>query len=219
MSKGYFITFEGGEGTGKSTLMASLKARLEAASYSVTPTREPGGGGKMAEAIRALLLSQDGGPLPGEAELFLYSAARVLHCTQVLRPALAKGEVVLCDRFSDATEAYQGYGRGLDLEKIRHLNAWATQGLVPDCTFLLDCPPEEGLSRAKRRLCDTGMERAEGRFEAEALAFHQRVREGYFAILRREPQRVVLLETTPSPKEVLHTAWTILEARLRGRPS
>ena len=183
---GFFITFEGIEGCGKTTQLRRLAAGLQVAGHAVRLTREPGGCA-IADTLRALLLDSANRAMAPNTELLLYAAARAQHVAEVIRPALEAGGIVLCDRFSDATLAYQGYGRGLDPEMIAELNRVATGGLAPDVTLLLDLPVEDGLARARERNADSdGPD--EGRFEAEALAFHQRVRDGYLKLAAAEPR-------------------------------
>ena len=176
----FFITFEGIEGSGKTTQLLLLQAYLQALGYQVAATREPGGC-PISDAIRALLLNPENDNMAARTELLLYSAARAQHVDEVIRPALAEGKIVLCDRFSDATTVYQGAGRGLDLAQLETINKFATDGLVPDLTLLLDYPVEAGLQRARTRNRNDKLE-AEGRFELEALAFHQRIRHGYLEL-------------------------------------
>lgn len=167
MTQGLFITFEGVEGAGKSTQIELLRGALAAAGCRVAVTREPGGDA-VAEAIRGILLTSKG-PVDPRAELLLFLASRAQATARVLRPQLRSHDVVLCDRFADSTIAYQGYGRGLDIEAIRDMNRFATEGLEPDLTVLLDLDPETGLSR-----------QLDGnRMEGEPIKFHRRVREGY----------------------------------------
>lgn len=183
---GFFITFEGIEGCGKTTQLQRLAAKLQADGHSVLITREPGGCA-IADALRALLLDSANSAMAPSTELLLYAAARAQHVAEVIRPALDSGRIVLCDRFSDATLAYQGYGRGLDRQLIGELNRAATGGLSPDVTLLLDFPAAEGLARARRR--NAGSDGPdEGRFEAESLAFHRRVRDGYLELAAAEPR-------------------------------
>lgn len=179
---GIFITLEGPDGSGKSTQALLLIRFLKKAGFKVLHTREPGGD-RVAESIRRLLLSPNNQIVP-EAELFLYWASRAQHVQKVIDPALAKGWIVICERFSDATVAYQGYGRGVDLALIRKMNRLAAGGLTPDLTFLLDIPPAKGLKKvieAKGR---------KDRFELEKLSFHKRVRQGYLVLAAREPRRI-----------------------------
>jgi len=183
---GFFITFEGIEGCGKSTQLELLKAHLEKKGRAVFSVREPGGT-LLGERVRSVLLNGTEEGIDPWAELFLYEACRAQLVAKVIRPALAQGKVVLCDRFFDSTLAYQGFGRGLDVEKIEGLNALATGGLVPDLTFLVDCAEEVGLKRAWARINES-MGAREDRFEKEELAFHRRVRDGFLEIARAAPR-------------------------------
>ena len=191
-----FVTFEGIEGSGKSTHLRRLAAHLTGRGLSVLETREPGGT-VAGDAIRALLLGAEAIPLTPLAELLLYCADRAQHVHDVVRPALAAGRVVLCDRFSESTLAYQGYGRGLDLARVRALDAEARDGIVPAMTFLFDCPVEEGLARARAR-AGTG-----DRFEREVVAFHERVRRGFREMAHAEPARFRVLDSS-APIDAVH---------------
>ncbi len=193
--RGLFITFEGVEGAGKSTQIRRLAASLEEEGVSVLVTREPGGT-QISERIRELLLERRHHKMVSTTELLLYAAARSQHVVESIVPALEEGQTVISDRFGDATTAYQGHGRGLDLELINRLNRVATGGLVPDLTIVLDVPVKVGLGRARRR------RRRMDRLEIENLEFHQRVREGYLAIAKEEPQRVVVINSRRNPKRV-----------------
>jgi dTMP kinase len=184
-----FITFEGIEGSGKTSHARALAAALRAGGRTVIDTREPGGT-PAGTTIRSLLLGTEAIPLTALAELFLYCADRTEHVTEVIRPALGAGHIVVCDRFSDSTVAYQGYGRGLALDVVRALDAQARDGLTPDLTFLLDCPVEVGLERTKARPGATD------RFEREAIVFHERIRTGFRAIAAEAAERVVILDST-----------------------
>jgi len=186
MKKGLFITLEGPEGSGKSTQAPRLREYLKKAGYDVVHTREPGGT-RVAESVRKALLDP-GAKVSAWAELFLYEAARAQHVAEIIRPALRQGRVVLCERFTDATEAYQGWGRGLPLRRVKKLNQWAAQGVRPDLTFLLDAPVDEGLARARGRAGKNSARKGD-RLERESSAFHRRVRRGYLAMARREPER------------------------------
>lgn len=187
-----FITFEGTEGCGKSTQIRLLADHLSQRGYRVCTTREPGGC-RISDDIRRILLDPASEGMNPVTELMLYAAARAQHVAEVIRPAMKRGEIVLCDRFADATLTYQGYGRELDIEQIRSLNRMATDGLTPDLTILLDIPLETGLERAvDRNSLDNN---SEGRFEQEELAFHQRVRNGYLDLASKEERfRVVSAE-------------------------
>lgn len=170
-----FITFEGIEGCGKTTQVRLLVDFLTSRGHNVTVTREPGGCA-IADQVRAILLDAENNALVPLAELLLYAAARAQHVEEVIRPALAAGGIVICDRFTDATVAYQGYGRSLDLDLVDRLNRIATGGIMPDLTVLLDCPEETGLARAMERINSTAGAREE-RFEQESLRFHRAVRQ------------------------------------------
>lgn len=186
---GLFITLEGIEGSGKSTQMELLREHLEDEGKDVLTLREPGGVW-LAEMIRPVLLNRaEGMNIEPMAELFLYEACRAQLVKQIIRPALSKGRVVVCDRFTDSTLAYQGYGRGLDIGAINGMNALATSGLAPDMTLIIDISPEAGLKRAFARM--EGRQGAkEDRFENEGLKFHAKVREGYLKIAASDPKRV-----------------------------
>jgi len=205
-----FITFEGVEGSGKSTHARALVARLRAEGREVVETREPGGTPAGA-ALRALLLGAESLPLTPLAELFMYCADRTQHITEVIAPALAAGTVVVCDRFSDSTIAYQGYGRGLDLGLVRGLDAQARGGVSPTLTFLLDCPVALGLRRARAR------SRAGDRFEREAEAFHERIRTGFHALAAESPSRVVVLDSSGDAAAVDARIWAETARRLETR--
>jgi dTMP kinase len=189
-----FITFEGIEGSGKSTQLRRLAERMP----NAVVTKEPGGT-PLADRIRAILLDSSS-HLDPVAELFLFAASRRQHVVEIIRPALQRGGTVLCDRFTDSTLAYQGFGRLIDLDKLRALNAWATDSLVPDLTFLFDLPEHVGLDRARSRNAEATQD--EGRFEAEEVRFHQRVREGYRALAVAEPSRFVVIDGEGDVDEV-----------------
>lgn len=182
MKKGLFVSFEGGEGAGKSTQIARLTETLLERSLSVLVTRQPGGT-DYGRRIRELILTPHASEqLSSRAELFLYLADRAHHVDTVIRPALEAGQIVLCDRYTDSTLAYQGYGRQLDIDRLRALNDEATQNLKPDLSFWLDLDPEMGRQRA-------GARGELDRLEAEAQSFHERVRAGYRELARMEPER------------------------------
>jgi dTMP kinase len=196
-----FATFEGIEGSGKTTQLARLATALRRKGYLLTPSREPGGT-DVGERIRPLL-TDPATPLSATAELLLYLADRAHHVHTKIRPALAAGHIVLCDRFSDSTLAYQGYGRGGDLATIRQLDAIARDGCGPDLTFLLDCPVSVGLDRALKR---PGTHRHADRFEREPPAFHERVRAGFLELARAEPERFVILDSLGPCEETTERA-------------
>jgi dTMP kinase len=205
---GRFITFEGIEGSGKSTQLGRLLARLRAEGWPAREAREPGGT-EVGEGIRRLLLARELGPMSAEAELFLYLASRAQLTQAVIRPALARGEVVVCDRYADSTVAYQGSGRRLDLGRIRDLNRLATGGLVPDLTILLDLPADEGLAR----LGPPGGG-GQDRMEAEDPAFHRRVRAGYLEAAAAEPARFLVLDARRAEGDLAEAIWTAAAGRL-----
>ena len=203
----FFITFEGIEGCGKSTQVQLLAKALTSRGIDVVVTREPGGCA-IADQIRNILLDAANSGLTPSAELLLYAAARAQHVAEVVRPALQAGRMVICDRFTDATVAYQGYGRGLDLATIARLNADASGGTRPDLTILLDCPVEIGLKRAFARINSTAGAREE-RFELESTQFHQRVRDGYLTLAAEQPERFAVVDGSLAVDE---TAAAILAA-------
>jgi len=201
-----FITFEGVEGSGKSTQLGLLADRLAGGGLDVRKTREPGGT-PLGAGLRAVLLDPAQRDLDPVAEFLLFEADRRQHLREVVRPALAAGAWVLCDRFSDSTEAYQSAGRGLDGEWIAAVDGRVREGLVPDLTLLYDVDPAEGLSRTRRR------DAREGRFEAETLAFHERVSLAFRAIARREPARVAIVDARDDVAGVAARTWEAVARR------
>jgi dTMP kinase len=202
-----FITFEGVEGSGKSTQLRLAAAGLVESGKRVVRTREPGGT-PIGEKIRDILMDPENTLLDPIAEWLLYEADRRQHVRQLLRPRVEAGGFVLCDRFSDATEAYQAAGRGVDPDAVRRVDAMARDGLTPDLTLLYDLPPQSGLERAWRRDGNRA-----GRFEAADLAFHQRVRAAYLAIASREPQRVVVIPAEALEDAVFVRTWQAIVER------
>lgn len=202
-----FITFEGVEGSGKSTQLRLAEARLVESGKRVVRTREPGGT-PIGEKIRDILMDPENTLLDPIAEWLLYEADRRQHVRQLLRPRVEAGGFVLCDRFSDATEAYQAAGRGVDPDAVRRVDSMARDGLTPDLTLLYDLPPQSGLARAWRRDGNRA-----GRFEAADLAFHQRVRAAYLAIASREPQRVVVIPAEALEDAVFVRTWQAIVER------
>lgn len=200
---GVFVTFEGGEGSGKSTQIALLADRLRAHGVTVTTLREPGGT-VVGDRVRDLLLDPAHTGLDARAELLLYEASRAELVAERILPRVKAGDVVLCDRFTDSTLAYQGFGRGLDLEGVRTLNEWATGGVRPDVTVLLDVDPVLGLARA------TGATGAD-RLEAEDLDFHVRVREGFLALADSDSSgRFVVVGADAPAEEIAAAVWETL---------
>ena len=211
--KGTFITFEGIEGSGKSTQIALLANYLTARGVRHVLTREPGGT-LIGDQIRKILLDPANRALDPAAELLLYAASRAQHLREIIIPALAGGANVLCDRFSDATLAYQGYGRGLDIEMIRALDRIVTAGMRPDLTLLFDIEAASGIARARGRNNSRGLE-AEARFENEELAFHERVRQGYLALVAQEPERIQVVDASSSAEAIQAKVRKIVDERLR----
>jgi dTMP kinase len=209
---GAFITFEGIEGSGKSTQIALLAEFLTSRGRKVMLTREPGGT-VIGDQIRKILLDPANKALDATSELLLYAASRAQHLTEVIRPALKAGRIVLCDRFSDATLAYQGYGRGLDREMIRTLDRMVTGEMRPDLTLLLDIDTTTGLARAHGRNSSRGLE-GEARFENEDVAFHTRVRQGYRALAEEEPDRIRVVDASRPPDQVQRTIREIADKML-----
>lgn len=197
-ASGIFITLEGGEGSGKTTQARRLCERLTAQGLDVLHTREPGGT-LLAERLRSLLLDQSVETLAPETEAYLIFAARRQHVDHVIKPSLARGMMVVCDRFSDSTMAYQGYGRGLDLRVLRTMNSWATGKLAPQLTLLFDVPVAVGLGRRR------GGAATQNRLDREAERFHRKVRAGFHALARREPRRIMLIDSTGPLESVAQT--------------
>lgn len=207
MTGGVFITLEGGEGAGKSTQIALLADALRRTGREIVVTREPGGCPE-AEALRELLLHRpdlEWGPV---AQALLVTAARRAHYTKVIKPALESGKIVLCDRFFDSTLAYQGYGLGVDLERLHEIHHAALHGLQPDVTFLLDIEVGKGLARARARGAAVDV------MEAKDVDFHERLRRGYLEIAQRSPERVHVINADDSPENVQSHIRDILEQKL-----
>ena len=207
--RGRFITFEGGEGTGKSTQAALLAERLKTFGLGVIVTREPGGS-PGAEAIRHVVLSGAAQPLGSHAETILFAAARDDHVRQLIRPALDSGRWVVCDRFADSTRVYQGVLGNVDPRVIRSLERIVVGDTRPDVTCILDVPPELGLRRASRRRGGG----AADRFEAETLEFHAGLRDAYRELADREPERCVLIDARPDAETVADAVWAVVNRRL-----
>ncbi|GJL84774.1 MAG: thymidylate kinase [Micavibrio sp.] len=210
-----FITFEGGEGAGKTTQINLLAKRLGGAGYKVVTTREPGGT-KEAETIRNLLVQREGGDWSPMAECLLLFAARVMHVKNVIKPALVEGQVVICDRFTDSTRAYQGYGHGLDLQKIEEINIAALDSFGPDMTFVFDIDPEQGLARSGRRLAAETLDinQTEDRFENMDIEFHEKLRQGYLEIAKNEPERCHVIDASGSAEEIAAEIEKIVKGKL-----
>jgi dTMP kinase len=213
MTRGWFITLEGIEGSGKTTQAAILADALRSCGNQVMVTREPGGT-RAGEFIREIFLDSSISLKP-TAELLLVLADRAQHVREKLLPALEAGQIVISDRYSDSTIAYQGYGRGLDPKLVRDLNRLASDGIIPDLTIVLDCPPEIGLARTKARA--ESAVRVRDRFEGEQLEFHRRVRDGFRVMARDDRSRVVLLDSTREPPDVSAAILHLVLERFFGR--
>jgi len=208
-----FLTFEGIEGSGKSTIMERMAAQLHTQGLFVRMTREPGGTA-FGREVRRLLLDTRSAGFSAQAELLLFLADRAQHLQEVILPALGEGAILLCDRYADSTLAYQGYGRGMPLDLLTGLIEFATGGLWPDMTLLFDLPAELGLARAWERNQAEGAEVSEGRFEAEDLAFHQRVRAGYLEIAAQHPGRYAVVDASAPTDAVLRQSLVLTRERL-----
>jgi len=206
---GFFITFEGPEGSGKTTQIRRLAAFLEEQGYAVVLTREPGGT-VIGDQIRQILLAHGNAEMKPRTEVLLFQASRAQHVDELIRPALAQGKIVLCDRFADSTLAYQGFGRGENLDRLRQLIAYATGGLQPHLTLLLDLDVEVGLRRRQPLLQEWN------RLDAEKLAFHQKVRDGYRQLAQEDPQRWVVIDASRSVEEVHDEVKRVVQARLKN---
>lgn len=209
--KGIFITFEGIEGSGKSTLIGILSGMLNGMGTDHVVTREPGGT-PLGRKLRALLLDPDSGELAPMGELLLYEADRAQHLKEIIEPALNRNLIVLCDRFSDATLAYQGFGRGLTVDSVHAIDSRVRGEVVPDLTVLLDLPVEAGLQRARNRNREED-NRAETRMDDETLAFHEAVRTGYLEIASSEPGRFLVLDGLLRPEDLASMVLNEMKAR------
>ncbi|OEH84321.1 dTMP kinase [Desulfuribacillus stibiiarsenatis] len=208
MKKGLFITFEGPEGGGKTTQVQRFIQKLRDAGHQVTQTREPGGT-EISEKIRGILLDPDHHAMDHRTEMLLYAASRAQHVSQVIRPALEQGNIVVCDRFIDASIAYQGYGLGISVEDIIRINAMATENIAPDLTYLLDLPVELGMQRIGEKrghnedLQKVGLDR----IESKAYAYHQKVRNGFLKIAEEQSERVVVIDATKDVETIEAAIW------------
>ena len=208
-----FITLEGIEGCGKSTQIQLIKEYLTSRGITVTRTLEPGGSA-LGTTLRTILLDPKNDDLTGITELFLYLADRSQHISSVIKPALDRGETVLCDRFADSTVVYQGYGRGLDPKLLYQLNEVAVNSIWPDLTILLDLEPEIGLKRALTRNMQENTHATEGRFEAEDISFHTRIREGYLTWAALNRERFVIIDAAGSREKTFAAIRKALEERI-----
>jgi dTMP kinase len=196
-----FISIEGIEGSGKTTQIGHIKKFLKQKTIRYLITREPGGT-RIGEKVRSILLDPESRRMAPQTELLLYMADRVQHVVETIRPALASGKTVLCDRFYDATVVYQGFARGVDLGLIHTLHKMLLDGIQPDLTLLLDLPPEAGLARAWRQIENGTRTNIESRFERETIRFHEKVRAGYLKLARREPERFRVINAAQDEKKV-----------------
>jgi len=213
MTAGRFITFEGGEGSGKSTQARALAERLRVCGRSVVLTREPGGS-PFAEALRAVILDPTTPPHAALSEALLFYAARADHLERTIRPALAAGRWVICDRFSDSSRVYQGVGGALPADVLEHLERIVVAPTAPDLTILVDVPVAVGLARADARRLASASER--DAYEGRDAAFHERLRAGFLAIARDEPVRCVVVDGTKDPGDVAAEVWKLVETRLKA---
>ncbi len=211
MSRGIFITLEGGDGAGKTTQIRLLSEALRAQGRDVVLTREPGGTPE-AEKIRDFLVKRDGGDWTPMAECLLLYAARQMHVENLIKPALAEGKIVISDRFADSTRAYQSFGHGLPLETVESLNKISLGDFAPDLTFILDLPVEVGVARAGKRMADDNSQ--EDRFERIGGGFHERLRQGFLEIAKRDADRCVVIDATRSVEQIAADIATHARERL-----
>lgn len=210
MRKGIFITIEGGEGAGKSTLIEQLSNTILQRGKSLMTTREPGGI-PIAEHIRTVILDRSHTAMDSRTEALLYAASRRQHLVEKVVPALDKGEFVICDRFVDSSLAYQGYARGLGMDEVWTINRFAIQDTMPDLTIYMDVSPEVGLTRIAQ-----AADREINRLDLEKHSFHERVREGYMQLLQQYPNRMVLVNAEQSPEMVFHDVLAVIDSRFAG---
>ncbi|MDN4608879.1 dTMP kinase [Sporosarcina highlanderae] len=208
MSKVKFITFEGPEGAGKTTVIAEIYNRLNSIGKDVTLTREPGGI-RISEKIRAIILDNDHQEMDGRTEALLYASARRQHLVERIIPSIIEGKIVLCDRFIDSSLAYQGHARGLGMDDVMSINAFAIGETMPDVTIFFDIPPEVGL----QRITKSGV-REQNRLDNEALQFHQKVYEGYKILLEQYPNRIISTDASLPLSEVTENVWKIISSQL-----
>lgn len=213
---GFFITFEGIEGCGKTTQFNMLNGYLKQKRRKSISLREPGGT-DLGERVRAILLNSGDEEITPLAELFLYEACRAQLVENIIKPALKKGNIVVCDRFFDSTVAYQGFGRGLDKKLVANINSYAAGKIRPDLTFLIDCPVEVGLERAWSRIKKGKAAKKEDRFEKEAVDFHKKVRNGFLALAKKEPRRIKVINGDDEIPAIHKRICDIMEREIRLR--
>jgi len=204
-----FITFEGGEGAGKSTAIKRIVEKLTSEGYEIVLTREPGGT-PIAEEIRNVILDKKNTAMDPRTEALLYAASRRQHLVEKVIPALKEGKLVLCDRFLDSSLAYQGGARGIGIDTVYNMNLFATEGMLPDLTILFDIKPEEGLARIA-----ANSQREVNRLDVEKLAFHNKVRDSFHELAKKFPERFVIVDASKGPDEVFEDAYKAIEDRLK----
>lgn len=205
---GVFITFEGPEGAGKTTILQKVKERLEKDGHSVTATREPGGI-DIAEQIRQVILKEENTAMDGKTEALLYAAARRQHLVEKVLPELKSGKIVLCDRFIDSSLAYQGFARGLGIDEVYSINQFAIGDAMPDLTIYFDIDPEEGLKRIEE-----SSDRAKNRLDLETIEFHKRVQQGYQEVIKRFAGRIETVSAERSIEDVCHDVYSIIQKKI-----
>lgn len=206
-----FITFEGGEGAGKSTAIKKIVERLQKEGREIVLTREPGGT-PIGEEIRSVILDKKNTDMDVRTEALLYAASRRQHIVQKIIPSLKQGKIVLCDRFLDSSLAYQGYARGIGIDKVYEMNQFATEGVEPDLTLFFDLDPEEGLRRIA-----ANNNREVNRLDVEKLSFHQKVREGFLLLAKKFPHRFVVIDASQNAQKVFEDAYKEIENILKRR--
>lgn len=206
-----FITFEGGEGAGKSTAIKKVVEKLENEGYQIVLTREPGGT-PISEEIRNIILDKKNTEMDERTEALLYAASRRQHIVEKIIPSIKEGKIVLCDRFLDSSLAYQGYARGIGIDKVLEMNLFATEGLEPDLTFFFDLDPEKGLERIA-----ANSNREVNRLDVEKLSFHKKVREGFLMLAKRFEHRFVVIDASKDKDSVFQDVYNAIEERLRMR--
>lgn len=204
-----FITFEGGEGAGKSTAIKRIVEKLTSEGYEIVLTREPGGT-PIAEEIRNVILDKKNTAMDPRTEALLYAASRRQHLVEIVIPALKEGKLVLCDRFIDSSLAYQGGARGIGIDNVYNMNLFATEGMLPDLTILFDIKPEEGLARIA-----ANSQREVNRLDVEKLAFHNKVRDSFHELAKKFPERFVIIDASKGPDEVFEESYKAIEDRLK----
>lgn len=204
-----FITFEGGEGAGKSTAIKRIVEKLTSEGYEIVLTREPGGT-PIAEEIRNVILDKKNTAMDPRTEALLYAASRRQHLVEKVVPALKEGKLVLCDRFLDSSLAYQGGARGIGIDTVYNMNLFATEGMLPDLTILFDIKPEEGLARIA-----ANSQREVNRLDVEKLTFHNKVRDSFHELAKKFPERFVIVDASKTPDEVFADAYKAIEDRLK----